>query len=171
MKYLYTAILALLFISCANNQKKVNLIKENSSIEDTLLELKTDKLAKDIMKDSVMSPKDCSLIFNEFFEKFSKDSLFQKSRVKYPLKWSYYRESYEKLTIEHIEQKDFIYIDFTEDKNAMQKKSGKYEVVIEKSKYEVNYLLKGYDNGIHMNHIFKLVEGCWFLVEIIDEST
>ncbi|MEN8191477.1 MAG: DUF4348 domain-containing protein [Bacteroidota bacterium] len=170
MRYLYIVIIVFTFFSCAKDQNKVNLVNDNSLSTDTLLDSKNNKLSNDIVE-PVIELKDCSLTFYEFFEKFSRDSLFQKSRVKYPLKWSYYRESYEKLTIEHIKQKDFTYIDFTEDKNAMEKKSGKYEVVIERSKYEVNYLLKGYDNGIHMNHIFKLVEGCWFLVEIIDEST
>lgn len=173
MKYLYTATLALLFISCANNQKKVNLIKENSSIEDTLLELKPDKLAKDIMKDSVISPKDCSLIFDEFFEKFSKDSLFQKNRVKYPLKTSYIEDiETGNFTTKLISNaREYNYIDFTKDKSAMDKESDKYSIDIENLEEIVYYKLLGYDNGIHISYKFELIDGCWLLIEILDEST
>lgn len=113
----------------------------------------------------------CPVPFEVFFDRFGKDSVFQKSRVKFPLKWSYFGDDYEKLIVKYVDIKEFFYIDFSEDKNAMERESGKYEVVIEKNNDEINYLLKGYDNGLYMTYAFKLIEECWYLVEIIDEST
>ena len=144
--------------------------KKDSSVNTRIL-LNLDTIQRKELK--VIEVTNCLIDFDEFFERFSKDSIFQKQRVNYPLKWSYYDESYEKLTIDYVRQEDFTYIDFSEDKNAMEKESGKYKIFIEKkSKNKVTYLLKGYDNGIYMKYIFKLdKKECWFLVEIVDEST
>ena len=35
----------------------------------------------------------------------------------------------------------------------------------------VYYKLLGYDNGIHVSYRFELIDDCWLLVEILDEST
>ncbi|AWX45128.1 hypothetical protein HME9304_02138 [Flagellimonas maritima] len=116
-------------------------------------------------------PKDCNQTFETFFERFAKDSVFQKNRVKYPMKWFYYENSYDELKIDVMENGKFYYIDFTEDKDAMNKESGKYTVSIDKKSNHVDYLLKGYDNGLMLTYKFNLIDGCWYLVEILDEST
>lgn len=117
--------------------------------------------------------RDCNQNFEEFIDVFGSDSVFQKQRVKYPLKWKYIEDLEDsKLETDLIGgSAQFNYIDFTEDKNAMQKESGKYEVFIQKDKDSANYQLKGYDNGLYISYKFKLINGCWFLVEILDEST
>jgi len=165
MKNIFIIIFSLFLVISCNNKKR----KSTSVNTNTLLNLDTVQRKKT----KVDETDNCSIIFDEFFERFSKDSIFQKQRVKYPLKWSYYDESYEKLTIDYVMKKDFAYIDFSEDKNAMENESGKYKVFIEKKgKNKINYLLKGYDNGLYMKYIFELDEReCWYLVEIIDEST
>lgn len=111
--------------------------------------------------------KNCDQTFEDFFERFSRDSIYQKSRVKYPLKW-YYLEDNEsnKLRFDVINKKDdYDYVDFTLDNQ-----SDKYEVVHEKKEKEMNYILKGNDSGLFMTYKFKLIDGCWYMVEIEDKS-
>lgn len=113
--------------------------------------------------------RDCKQTFEEFFERFSRDSIYQKSRVKYPFKWSYLEDNESnEMTVDILNSiDDYDYIDFTSDKDE----SGKYETIIERKEKQVNYILKGKDNGLLMNHIFKVIDGCWYMVEILDEST
>ena len=165
-------IFLILFINCKDNKKEVPLktIDSINNIEPIKEKLsKDDSLALDI-------PENCNKTFEEFFENFAKDSLFQKSRVKYPVKLiiGYYDFDKRKDTtsVELILNKNkFNYIDFTEDKDAMDKEYDKYTVSIENLDSIANYKLTGYDNGIRVNYKFKLINGCWFLVEILDEST
>lgn len=116
---------------------------------------------------------DCESDFDAFFKEFAKDSVFQKNHIQFPLSASYYGgESYEKLIIDTIKTKaDYKYIDFTEDVTAMQNETGKYTTEKIKSKNGVGYRLLGYDNGIMVSYKFEIMNGCWTLVEIIDEST
>lgn len=164
--------LLILFINCKDNKKDIPLKRIDSidNVESTKEKLsKDDSLALDISEN-------CNKTFEEFFENFAKDSLFQKNRVKYPIKLinGYYDFDKRKDTtsIELILNKNkFNYIDFTKDKNAMDKEYDKYSVSIENLDSITNYKLNGYDNGIRVNFKFKLINGCWFLVEILDEST
>lgn len=162
----------ILFFNCKDNKKEVpsrriDSIPNAESIKEVLRE--NDSLAFDI-------PENCDMTFEEFFENFAKDSLFQKNRVKYPIKLiiGYYDFDKRKDTasVEFILNKNkFNYIDFTEDKDAIEKEYDKYTVSVENLDSIVNYKLRGYDNGIRVNYKFKLINGCWFLVEILDEST
>ena len=53
----------------------------------------------------------------------------------------------------------------------MEKEFDKYTVNIEDLDSVINYRLNGYDNGMRITHKFKLIDGCWFMIEILDEST
>lgn len=166
MKKVFIIILTIVFIGCVNIQKENNI--NNTSITDTLLMSKNDSEIEPI---DILT--DCSLVFDEFFEKFSKDSLFQKRRVKYPLKTSYIEDvETGNLTTKLISNTyEYNYINFTKDKNAMDKEYDKYSVYIENLEEIVYYKLLGYDNGIHVSYRFELIDDCWLLVEILDEST
>lgn len=125
--------------------------------------------------EAFLKREDCTLAFDKFFDRFAKDSVFQKSRVKFPLKFSssYYDFNTRKDTIEVSfisTVNDFESIDFSGDENAMDNEYDKYTVHIESSDSIVNYKLSGYDNGLRLNYKFKLVDGCWYLVAIIDQS-
>lgn len=102
-----------------------------------------------------------------------KDSIFQKNHIKFPLRSAYYGgDAYDELIVEIIKTKeDFKYIDFTEDATAMQNETGKYTTEKIKSKNKVVYKLLGYDNGIMVSYKFEIINGCWTMVEILDEST
>lgn len=116
---------------------------------------------------------DCESDFDLFFKEFAKDSIFQKNHIKFPLRSAYYGgDAYDELIVEIIKTKeDFKYIDFTEDATAMQNETGKYATEKIKSKNKVVYKLLGYDNGIMVSYKFEIINGCWTMVEILDEST
>jgi hypothetical protein len=160
----------LLFASCIN--KKKNRIDLTSSSTDTTNQIiKREKTIFKIDTLSFKATQNCNTEFNYFFERFSRDSMFQKSRVKYPLRWSYYSGNYDKLQVEMINHQEFSYFDFENDVNAKGKKQGAFEVGMSISKDKVVYQRTGIDTGLLMSFQFKLINGCWFLVEILDEST
>ena len=116
--------------------------------------------------------KNCNETFESFFDTFSSDSIFQKNRVKYPLK-ELYADDLEssKMKVNLINISNYRYQDFTVDKNAMNNEYGKYTIEIDKkSESSVHYKHLGYDNGISITYKFNLIEGCWYLVEIEDMS-
>jgi len=145
------------FLNCKNKAVDNNFDGKNSTASVSVESVKKQEQTKG-----------CNETFDSFFERFSKDSIYQKSRVKYPLKW-YYLEDNEsnKLSFDVINKKeDYDYVDFTSDNQ-----SDKYEVVHEKKEKEMNYILKGNDSGLFMTYKFKLIDGCWYMIEILDEST
>lgn len=110
--------------------------------------------------------------FKDFFMKFSRDSLFQISRIQFPLKYSYFEEYNDSLMVERIEIKDWNYIDFEDDSMAYKNNEDAYQIrFIEKGRDSVEYLRKGIDNGINMSYTFKRIVSQWFLVEIVDRSS
>lgn len=116
---------------------------------------------------------DCGSDFDIFFKEFAKDSIFQKKHIRFPLRSAYYGgDAYDELIVEMVSTKsNFKYIDFTVDATAMQKETGKYTTEKIKSKNAVHYKLLGYDNGIMISYKFEIINGCWTMVEILDQST
>jgi len=156
----------ILFLGCKNKISDLDSREKNSVDSVNLESNKVESEIKNYTKKQ--SGKDCNETFDSFFERFSKDSIFQKSRIKYPLKW-YYLEDNEsnKLSFDVINEiDDYDYIDFTSDN-----KSDKYDVVHEKKEKERSYILKGNDSGLFMTYKFRIIDGCWYMIEILDEST
>lgn len=166
---------ALFLIACKGSGKEVPL-RKIETIKDTMANT-AQSLSKNTpisgIEEAVPTPSDCGHSFDAFFERFTKDSVFQKSRVKYPLKW-YYLEDNEssKMIVGFINKpSEYNYIDFSVDKDAMNNEYDKYSISIEDLGSTVNYILNGYDNGINIKYIFKKINYCWLLVEIEDKST
>ncbi|SNY94786.1 DUF4348 domain-containing protein [Flagellimonas pacifica] len=150
--------------------KEASLDTIESIVLDT--EPVSDKHKEDGAAKAIEMDKDCGEIFDAFFERFAKDSIFQRNRVKYPLEWFYYKDVTDKApTMEIVEYGSSNYVDFTKDKEAFNNEYDKYEVEIEKKENHNLYKLLGIDNGIHVTYKFNLIDGCWYLVEILDEST
>jgi len=116
---------------------------------------------------------ECESDFDLFFKEFTKDSIFQKNHIKFPLRASYYEDiASNVVVVDTIKTKyDYKYIDFTKDTTAMQNETGKYTTEKSKSKNKVVYKLLGYDNGIMVSYKFEIINSCWTMVEIVDEST
>jgi len=165
------SIICLMFLFACKKKTGESLFSKNDTIVSVSKVNTKDKTEKkeDIKTQSFDS---CNETFDEFFERFSRDSLYQKSRVKYPLKWTYY-ESLEnsKLTIEMRNHASYRFFSFIKDAEASKKIYGAFEVIKLKQRDTIIYQRKGLDNGLLINFKFKLVDDCWFMVEILDEST
>jgi|GEM_PF-2459113 len=164
----------IMMVTFSCRQEPRNKEVSSSTIESTVLSEKVDnhKEEKEQIIEPIEMAKDCNQTFEAFFERFAKDSIFQKNRVKYPLEWFYYKDVTDKTpTLEIVEYGSFNFVDFAKDKEAFNNEYDKYEVEIEKKKNHNLYKLLGIDNGIHVTYKFKLIDGCWYLAEILDEST
>ena len=147
-------------ISCINKKEEEKFSKKNEAIQEKIVFEKSNQ-------------KDCNQDFEMFFEKFSRDSLFQKDRVKYPINYSFYEDVMsEETTIEIIRKpSEFDYINFKDDLEAKNKEYDRFSVVKEKKSDLFLYKRIGIDNGIRETYSFMKIRGCWFLVSILDEST
>lgn len=149
--------LGLLAFSCAESAK----VEAMESTDAT-------KVA--VVKDDVAVAK-ATEDFKVFFDRFSKDSVFQKDRIEFPLMTRFYEDVTEPLVLNYFQESDFPYIDFREDAFAMQNETDKFTVEIVKEGDLMVYRRKGYDNGILVSYKFKLVNDAWFLIEVLDESS
>jgi hypothetical protein len=102
--------------------------------------------------------------FDTFYKFYFSDSLNQVSRVRFPLKVVVLIPSeYSTYDTIYWGFKDWSYV--TENDGETDRK------IIRKNNEEViiNYI--GKETGIFVNYSFELINGKWFLVEIIDKST
>lgn len=128
---------------------------------------------EEALKAGETAPKTREIIreeFDTFFKRFSEDSVFQLSRIDFPI--SYYSVDIEDNKEEFVYDKnDFWYIDFTEDRQAATRNTDAYEPVIEKGDLKTRYIRKGIDNGIRIEYYFERnATGEWYMVEIVDNS-
>ena len=100
--------------------------------------------------------------FNTFFEKFKKDSVFQKQRVVFPLKVRVFNIDNLKTEENSLEEKDYEFLKIDENEVSMEKKI---------SKDSVKIILKGKDNGIYIETQFLKDKGIWKLESYNDQST
>lgn len=100
--------------------------------------------------------------FNAFFEKFKKDSVFQKQRVVFPLKVRVFNIDNLKTEENSLEEKNYEFLKIDENEVSMEKKI---------SKDSVKIILKGKDNGIYIETQFLKDKGIWKLESYNDQST
>ncbi len=100
--------------------------------------------------------------FNAFFEKFKKDSVFQKQRVVFPLKVRVFNIDNLKTEENSLEEKDYEFLKIDENEVSIEKKILKDSVKI---------ILKGKDNGIYIETEFLKDNGIWKLETYNDQST
>lgn len=100
--------------------------------------------------------------FNTFFEKFKKDSVFQKQRVVFPLKVRVFNIDNLKTEENSLEEKNYEFLKIDENEVSIEKKIYKDSVKI---------ILKGKDNGIYIETQFLKDKGIWKLESYNDQST
>ena len=100
--------------------------------------------------------------FNTFFEKFKKDSVFQKQRVVFPLKVRVFNIDNLKTEENSLEEKNYEFLKIDENEVSIEKKI---------SKDSVKIILKGKDNGIYIETQFLKDKGIWKLESYNDQST
>lgn len=96
--------------------------------------------------------------FNEFFDKFKSDSLFQIERVKFP--WTIPSEDDEKIV---INKADWQHADFSYDDNFAAREIDAYTQEIVTYGDTVKIELRGVDNGIYIDFVFAKIDNKWFL--------
>lgn len=109
--------------------------------------------------------------FNIFIEKFSSDSLFQLSRIKFPLMIIIYDMSNDRDSAMCINKSDFNILDFRKKKSSVQSDQWKQEIVFDNKHTSATIEIRGIDNGMMVDYLFEKVNGAWMLIEIKDSST
>jgi hypothetical protein len=147
--------LTLLLLNC-KEEKKNEIIPQKKELEK-----------------NIQIEEECLQDFEQFFEEFAKDSIFQKEHVKFPFKYYFHEDIMsDKFSIEIVKSKIFYkFIDFTKDQKAMESEYDRFTVEKNETKDTVIYKRIGYDNGINIEYKFNLINGCWYLISITDTST
>lgn len=119
----------------------------------------TETYQEEIPKGTLMYDFSNNETLESFIEKFSLDSLFQESRVVFPLKKKYLNENLKEVE-KLVEAKDWwrVILESTDD-YSMRYYDKENQGFVE---------LKGIENGINITYVFELNDGEWFLVEIED---
>lgn len=122
---------------------------------------------------NIQVEEECLQDFEQFFQQFAKDSIFQKEHVKFPFKYYFHEDIMsDNFSTEIIKSNSFYkYIDFTKDQKAMEYEYDRFTVEKIETKDTVIYKRIGYDNGINIQYKFNLIDGCWYLISITDTST
>ena len=108
--------------------------------------------------------------FDEFIIRFKNDSLFQKERIMFPLKWTAYILSKDKFEDYEILKEQWNYEKF-EDRNQPDT-FDRYSIEIERIKRnKIHLVKKGIDNGIRIVYCFNIQGDIWILGRVIDYST
>lgn len=107
--------------------------------------------------------------FNSFIEKFSTDTAFQISRTQFPLKISWH--GIESDTTMYRNKSAFEFIDFKEKEYLGELDQWRQYMEIDKNNKSAIIEIRGIDNGIHVDYIFKMINGLWMFTEIDDSST
>lgn len=147
------SVIILLFLSC----KKANNLEYKVSTEKTANLVKQQKSSKED--------------FNNFFVKFSNDSIFQKDRVKDTLYLHNLVET-DKFEVLKFTKEDISYMDFRDDTLAYKKEYDKYRVETVIKEDSTNYSMYGIDNGILLHYVFMRDKqnNEWYLTSIHDYS-
>lgn len=152
------SLLSILFLNCKNEKTESgNKELEKSKVENARIEKHTLKIADEN--------------FEDFLKEFSRDSVFQITRVKFPLKVKGLdydnMEEQEKM----ISKSDYRKLDFTYPKNALTRELDRYS---QKNVLKNNIMvveIRGTDNGIYSDFVFEKIAGKWFLKSWLDQST
>jgi hypothetical protein len=107
--------------------------------------------------------------FNVFIVKFSTDSMFQLSRIKFPLKISWHEIDQD--TVMYKNKSDFELIDFRAKKYTGPLDQWQQEIIIDKNNKSATIEIRGIDNGIFIEYVFEKINGTWMFIEIDDSST
>jgi hypothetical protein len=152
--YIVGLLFLLLFIACDNNSTNSTNGKSNE-------------------RQAHASPikEDVDSNFNDFIDQFSTDSTFQLSRTKFPLKTKWYDLDNGKDSLIYKDRSSFEMIDLSKKKSTGQEDQWERKIVIDKKNTSAIIEIRGIDNGIIVDYLFKKINGAWMLIEIDDSST
>ena len=136
----------------------------STSPSEEFMQQSTDNYYEETPKGTLMYDFSDNETFESFMEKFSLDSLFQESRVVFPLKKKYLNEDLKEVE-KLVEAADWwrLILEATDNYSMRYFENKKVnQGVVE---------FRGIENGISLTYIFELKNGEWFLVEMEDLST
>ncbi len=111
--------------------------------------------------------------FHSFFKRFNSDSVFQISRVEFPL--DYYSIDWElddySMRNDPIDSLNYTRFDFTYNDSLAKPENGGFTREFDLKKDSCKVLFLGVDNGIHEEYLFVRKNGDWFFVSATDAST
>ncbi|MBF6640282.1 DUF4348 domain-containing protein [Flavobacterium sp. J49] len=147
-------ILVLIFVEC---KPEIGKVEDENQTENKVSEFKI--------------PKNIDDNFKVFLSYFSKDSVFQVSRVKFPLKVMEVDENNMMESIEKtIEKEEYTKLDFEYPKDALTREFDRYTQKVKTNGNKVTVEIRGVDNGIYTDFYFEKVNGKWFLKSWNDTS-
>ncbi|OAQ39868.1 hypothetical protein A5893_09880 [Pedobacter psychrophilus] len=109
--------------------------------------------------------------FNDFLIKFSSDTSFQKSRTKFPLKINWYDIEKDKDSLIYKDVSDFEMMDFRKKKSKGQYDQWEQKILVDKDNTSAIIEIRGIENGIMVDYLFKKIKNVWMIIEIRDGST
>lgn len=139
-----------------------------TKLPDIKNESKNDSLTVDTIVDT--APTETSEGFNQFFEKFKNDSLFQRERIAFPMTaliWEMREDSLKKIL---INKDDWKFLDFRYEESFAKRQLDPYTQVIKAYGDTVKLEIRGVDNGIYTDFEFTMKSGKWYLVSEKDYS-
>ncbi|MBS1543401.1 MAG: DUF4348 domain-containing protein [Bacteroidetes bacterium] len=125
------------------------------------------------MYDRVLSTKSQGVddSFEAFLSKFGNDKEFQKSRVKFPLDFTYYEGVAPPVEVHKgLKMNEWEHIEFLPDSITAKGDGGYTTSVFESSQNRRLIHRAGIDVGISVQYFFEKISGRWFLVKIVNES-
>jgi len=114
--------------------------------------------------------------FDQFLVSFGADDEFQRSRIVFPLDYTYYGRSEDMITLKPVQEKltsmDWIHHEFAPDSIAGHLPENPYQWNVSKLTNDDAEVFKGgLDTGMSITFYFKKIDGKWFLVKVVNKST
>lgn len=156
LKKISVVLLAILAINCKKQTTSIKAQKEIKTISSTSINANQKKIDDD---------------FKSFLRVFSKDSLFQVSRVKFPLVLEEWIDP-EKGTVKRLIDKNaYKILDFRYPKDALTREYDRYNQTVKFKDNKAVVEVRGVDNGIYADYVFEKINGKWMLVACKELST
>jgi hypothetical protein len=105
--------------------------------------------------------------FNEFISRFSNDTAFQTSRVKFPLKCTVHDIPNDNVSVTYVDESRFETLNYRQTTSA----EWTQHIAVDKNNDSATIEFRGNENGIMVKHEFRKIGGKWMLIEIDDSST
>ena len=154
-------LLTLPFINCSNSSGTLITLEPAKSNGIAIDSSKTGKYQPSNI------PAELDAKFETFIQYFSQDSIFQVSRIDFPLKVKASDGKEETETI--INKSDFRKLTFG-DQSAKTREFDKYEYTFKVNGNKAIIEIRGIDNGICIDIYFEKRNGKWRLVSWLDSS-
>ncbi|WP_377714408.1 DUF4348 domain-containing protein [Pseudofulvibacter geojedonensis] len=161
------------YFSKLNERKNIfyyGAYNPNKQVEERYRNFKWFK-TKDELLLSFKYPDTLDNDFKSFLKVFSKDSIFQISRVSFPMKTKVLSSNLDEEVEEIITKDSYPIQEFLIDQIRTNQEYDNYSQEIKVEKDNATIFCQGIDNGILVEFEFKKIEGKWYLVTWSDLST